>query len=193
MVQVRELVSSCDSFSSCNVILSCVINQDNDDGSSFYDIRDNVFYSADGFKMDYGGHDSIFQHNLVITLPYDGANCFNLGTFKAGHQHRYVNNRCIIIGCRGDCSEIVGSTASCEGISAPRLSSNMYFTQHCNATLKCGSKLIPLNKLQSDYPGVEEKSSKHCLPDEDTMVAMIASKLSIHSTSAALGKFAQQA
>lgn len=26
---------------------------DNDDGSSFYDISENVFFDADGFKMDY--------------------------------------------------------------------------------------------------------------------------------------------
>jgi hypothetical protein len=28
---------------------------DNDDGSSYYTISGNVFYDADGFKMDYGG------------------------------------------------------------------------------------------------------------------------------------------
>eukprot|EP01043_Picozoa_sp_COSAG02_P036236 COSAG02_NODE_2641_length_8349_cov_2.610667_5_plen_87_part_00 len=26
---------------------------DNDDGSSFYDISENIFFDADGFKMDY--------------------------------------------------------------------------------------------------------------------------------------------
>jgi hypothetical protein len=40
---------------------------DNDDGSSFYHIKRNVFYMADGFKMDYGGHDSIFEHNLILS------------------------------------------------------------------------------------------------------------------------------
>ena len=29
-------------------------NVDNDDGSSGYDIHHNVFFDADGFKMDYG-------------------------------------------------------------------------------------------------------------------------------------------
>jgi len=28
---------------------------DNDDGSAWYHTHSNVFYSADGFKMDYGG------------------------------------------------------------------------------------------------------------------------------------------
>ena len=45
---------------------------DNDDGSSFFDTHDNVFYMADGFKMDYGGHDSKFHSNLVVNYPYDG-------------------------------------------------------------------------------------------------------------------------
>jgi hypothetical protein len=40
---------------------------DNDDGSSWFHIHDNVFYSADGFKMDYGGHDSVFENNLVLS------------------------------------------------------------------------------------------------------------------------------
>jgi hypothetical protein len=26
-----------------------------------------VFYMADGFKMDYGGHDSVFEKNLIIS------------------------------------------------------------------------------------------------------------------------------
>lgn len=39
---------------------------DNDDGSSHFDTHDNVFYMADGFKMDYGGtwqivHDILFH------------------------------------------------------------------------------------------------------------------------------------
>ena len=42
---------------------------DNDDGSSFYHTIGNVFYSSDGFKMDYGGHDSNFSSNVVVVLP----------------------------------------------------------------------------------------------------------------------------
>ena len=48
----------------------------NADGSSFYRIHDNVMYAADGMKMDYGGHDSDFFSNFVVTNPYDGQNCF---------------------------------------------------------------------------------------------------------------------
>merc|ERR1711879_807794 len=68
---------------------------DNDDGSSRFRIHNNLFYSADGFKMDYGGHDSKFYNNLVIVAPYDGQNCVNLGSFKPGHGHAYYNNTCV--------------------------------------------------------------------------------------------------
>lgn len=70
---------------------------DNDDGSSFFDTHDNVFYMADGFKMDYGGHDSKFYNNLVVNYPYDGQRCLNLGGgFKPGHGDLFFNNTCIV-------------------------------------------------------------------------------------------------
>lgn len=31
----------------------------------------NFFYTADGFKEDYGGHDEIFESNVVIVRAYD--------------------------------------------------------------------------------------------------------------------------
>jgi len=68
---------------------------DNDDGSSFFNIHDNVFYASDGFKMDYGGHDSNFYNNLVLVMPYDGQNCYNVGDFFSGHQHAFYNNTCV--------------------------------------------------------------------------------------------------
>ena len=119
-------------FGACAHLLavsSCAIA----DGSSFYDIHSNVFYAADGFKMDCapnaarpttrshdhkqppsrpsalacaaftapeqanlnpttppcvpsrpfpfpadGGHDSAVTSNLVLTVPYDSQNCFNM-------------------------------------------------------------------------------------------------------------------
>jgi hypothetical protein len=48
---------------------------DNDDGSSLFHIEGNFFYSADGFKMDYGGHDSLFHDNLVVVFPVICSSC----------------------------------------------------------------------------------------------------------------------
>ena len=41
---------------------------DNDDGSSWFHIHHNLFYQAEGFKMDYGGHDSIYEYNMAMSL-----------------------------------------------------------------------------------------------------------------------------
>merc|ERR1712228_652228 len=68
---------------------------DNDDGSSWFDINNNLFYMADGLKMDYGGHNSRFWNNLVIVAPYDGQNCINVGDFKKGLGDAFYNNTCI--------------------------------------------------------------------------------------------------
>ena len=41
---------------------------DNDDGSSWFHIHHNLFYQAEGFKMDYGGHDSIYEYNMAMSF-----------------------------------------------------------------------------------------------------------------------------
>lgn len=70
---------------------------DNDDGSSHFHTHDNVFYMSDGFKMDYGGHDSSFHDNLIVNYPYDGQRCLNLGGgFEAGHGDAFYNNTCVV-------------------------------------------------------------------------------------------------
>jgi len=40
---------------------------DNDDGSSFYDISENIFFDADGFKMDY-----VSFAGVALSAPSDG-------------------------------------------------------------------------------------------------------------------------
>ena len=41
-----------------------------DDGSSWYHTFENFWYSSDGVKMDYNGHDSSFERNLVVVNAY---------------------------------------------------------------------------------------------------------------------------
>lgn len=69
---------------------------DNDDGSSWFHIHYNVFYDADGFKMDYGGHDSVYEHNMAISFSYRGGPCFGMGSFKEGHGDVLRGNRCLV-------------------------------------------------------------------------------------------------
>jgi len=69
---------------------------DNDDGSSWFHIHHNVFYQANGFKMDYGGHDSVYEYNMAISLSYHGGPCFGMGSFREGHGDVLRGNKCLL-------------------------------------------------------------------------------------------------
>ena len=143
---------------------------DNDAGSSFYHIASNVFYSADGFKMDYGGHDSAFSSNLVLTLPYDSQNCVNVGSFRDGHGDTFANNSCVILGCaKPQCEDQLGHVAQCDP-SKVHLAANRYYTAHGNASLDCGAAGM-LSLAQAQARGLEHGSTAAKLPDEDELLA----------------------
>ena len=149
---------------------------DNDDGSSWYRIKDNVFYSADGFKMDYGGHDSVFGGNLVIVKPYDGQNCYNVGNFKKGDGDVFSNNTCVIIGCNNPkCVDKVGQAAQCDSDTVS-LSMNAYYTQHGNASLTCGGKSYTVKEAQATL-GLEKGSTWDVLPKDEEMVKWAKARL----------------
>eukprot|EP01097_Dermamoeba_algensis_P009260 TRINITY_DN6454_c0_g1_i1.p1 TRINITY_DN6454_c0_g1~~TRINITY_DN6454_c0_g1_i1.p1 ORF type:complete len:324 (-),score=60.71 TRINITY_DN6454_c0_g1_i1:53-1024(-) len=144
---------------------------DNDDGSSWYLIFNNLFYDADGFKMDYGGHNSHFYSNLVITRPYDGQNCLILDPFLEGNGHAFYNNTCVQFGCSssrpGACDDTVSFLYQCdpEYVTVKR---NQYFTPHGNATVSCdgqGGDRYSLPDLQS-LLGLEKGSSFAALPND---------------------------
>ena len=66
---------------------------DNDDGSAYFDIRDNVFYAGSGLKSDYAGHDKHFHGNLGIGLSLP---C-GVGTqYKPGHEDQCYNNTIVM-------------------------------------------------------------------------------------------------
>ena len=68
--------------------------------SDFY-THHNFFYTADGFKEDYGGHDAIFHSNVVIPRAYDAQNCINCNNnFVPGHANVLTNNTCAVMSAR---------------------------------------------------------------------------------------------
>jgi hypothetical protein len=175
---------------------------DNDDGSSWFHIRHNLFYSADGFKMDYGGHDSVFADNLVMAYPYDGSQCFNMGGFLEGHEDALQRNRCLVglgnkmgSGC-GDpsCAEptpeseasqqLIGRLwGGCED-SPPTLSSNEYYTPDGEAKIQCGNEdTYSLEELQVKF-GLEGGSTNARLPDEDTMLSWAEAMINFNELAA---------
>ena len=171
---------------------------DSDDGSSWYRISQNVFYSAEGFKMDYGGHDSIFQDNLVMSYPYDGGQCFNMAGFLEGHGDTLTGNICIVglghkmdSGCGDpscarpdpedhDALEVVGRLWDGCQDSHVSLTNNRYFTPDGNASFYCGNDKISLEELQQRF-GLELNSTRDVVPVETEMLAWARSMLFKHS------------
>jgi hypothetical protein len=84
----------------------------------------------------------IADSNLVVTNPYDGQNCFDVGSFKPGHGDGYWNNTCIIMGCRNPtCVDKVTSVSQCDP-SIVTLKDNRYYTTH-GACLCCVPARLP--------------------------------------------------
>lgn len=167
---------------------------DNDDGSSWFDIRSNLFYSADGFKMDYGGHHSNFSDNLVIVFPYDGSNCINVADFKKGQGHSYYNNVCVSgaaeyahsSGCgspacvnktrpRPDMN-VIGHVAQCDP-AYTRLFNNSYYSPSSNTSMECGGKLYSIPMLQKAFNN-DWMAISQVLPDANTVLKLAQNKLS---------------
>jgi hypothetical protein len=69
---------------------------DTDDGSSWYNISDNVMWQADGYKMDFGGHDTVITNNLFWKDGGDDQNCINTMPFLPGHGTVFKGNKCVL-------------------------------------------------------------------------------------------------
>jgi len=149
---------------------------DNDDGSSFYWIHNNVFYDADGFKMDYGGHGSVFERNLVITKTFRGE-CVNLGPFLRGLGDSYTHNVCWMLAKLPAAKDFVGEVDKCDP-EYLELAHNTYGTVAGNATMKCGSSAIPINQLARSGK-IERKSSGRSLPSDGEIVADMRQRLGL--------------
>jgi hypothetical protein len=126
----------------------------------------NVYHSADGFKMDYGGHSSRFTNNLVIGES-NRHSCYGTGSFKKGHEDTFDNNTCIMMGVSSK-EPVLGHLFQCElyGMN-PR--NNHYFAQD-NATLMCGNGVLSLSDMQAK--GFELGSSLQRVPPPDQIMTL---------------------
>ena len=153
---------------------------DNDDGSNHDLTHGNYFYSCDGFKMDYGGSDSIFHGNVVVVRPYDGQNCQNMWAFVPGHQDILYNNTCVIWqpGVTGDSksADMVLTQNDCGACGADRSATpffhdNKYYTTHGNASVNCGGDFgTTIADMQMRFSDFEARSEWHALPTADEVI-----------------------
>ena len=136
---------------------------DNDDGSCYYHIKGNVFYTAEGFKMDYGGHDSTYEDNLVLSYPNKpGLKCIGFGSFFPGHGHVVRNNKCLV----PQNNQAIISLSRCNKGYAI-LHDNQYFTPNGSVAVECGDQnsLLPLYRLQETF-GLENRSIAQIAPNK---------------------------
>lgn len=141
---------------------------DNDDGSSWYDTHDNFFYDASGFKMDYGGHDSLFHSNVVIARR--GQNCLGTASFVAGHATQIYDNDCVVYGTE----RVDDLFENCDQHLAPnepvRGYNNRFYTQHANASATCDCcGLRPVTEAWAQ--GIETNATAYPLPSGDTIIS----------------------
>jgi hypothetical protein len=155
---------------------------DNDDGSSWYHVAHNVFHQAEGFKMDYGGHDSIFEKNTVIAYPHkrprgSGPKCVAFDSFLPGHGHIVRDNICIVPN-QGPEQALV-QLAECSNFHGI-LQRNTYYTPSGQAYLKCNwdsnEAAISLDEASLRF-GIEAESTVHKTPLIEEIVALIIATL----------------
>jgi hypothetical protein len=142
---------------------------DNDDGSSWYHIFRNVMYWSNGFKMDYGGHDSIFENNIVIGYPRKSV-CVGFGAFYEGHGHVVRRNYCFA----ANSNEAIVQLETCQNNFAI-LHDNQYFTPSGNASCICGynSLPIPFDKCKEQF-GIEYRSKVSATPKDAKIIVDLA-------------------
>lgn len=146
---------------------------DNDDGSSFYAIEDNVFYDADGFKMDYGGHGSTFHNNMVVGKLGGGSQCFDLGPFLPGLGDSYCNNTCVFPGNSGKGSL---GFVPCDKTEVTMHDNKYYLDTYENASIGCSGTDVPLADL-FEQDGIEENSKAFPMPSDEELVAWAKARL----------------
>lgn len=161
-------------------------------GSSWFHLRKNLFYLADGFKMDYGGHDSVFEDNLVMASGRKA--CIGFGSFKPGHGDVVCQNKCLVgLETLSNDNELnfsavpastttdfttqkvmkelnnVAMLQQCKDGNAV-IHNNSYFTPNGNASYTCWNmgKEVSLTDIQNTY-NLEQGSTTERLPPVDVI------------------------
>ena len=162
---------------------------DTDDGSSYYNISDNFFFMADAWKMDYGGHDSIVNNNIIYHGQNDGQNCVNTWPFLPDHGAEYHGNRCILPkstnlgnlfhGCQ--CPGKATNPPWKPGTNDPQsecgvdFADNSYYTMNGTAKMSCGDN-PDWDDWQHKY-GSDSGSTLQGLPSDDELIGWAREKL----------------
>lgn len=150
---------------------------DNDDGSSWYDHHDN-FVRGGGFKMDYGGHSSIFHSNFVI-VDNGWGNVFNVAGMFQGHEDFFYDNDAIMPNSE-KVADLFDNCNESPPYTSTKGTNNRYYTPKGNATVTCDCcGLITLAELSKISPLTEKNFTTNTLPTNDFILALAKNKLKL--------------
>ena len=149
-----------------------------------------LFFFFYVLQMDYGGHDSIFEDNLVISYPnmrarsgVGGPKCINFGSFLERHGHIVRNNHCIVP--NENQQQPLTQLEACRTFHG-NLHNNSYYTPTAQAWLKCNwndnDPSITITDAAKTY-GIESGSRVLQTPDIDSIMAMTLKTLFPQSSS----------
>jgi hypothetical protein len=166
---------------------------DNDDGSAYYSIHDNVCIGG-GHKSDFAGHSKATFNSLEIGPKKDA--CIRVQPSQPTVPEKYYNNSCIQLGIE-DPNAVNASSANgglvyaqvqgCDyktgKVSDPRMlpimHSNRIYNRFGEALVQCaalspplGHTAMPMANFQKAHPGFEKGSTVGKIPAVAEIVAL---------------------
>eukprot|EP01065_Artemidia_motanka_P027439 TRINITY_DN32644_c0_g1_i1.p1 TRINITY_DN32644_c0_g1~~TRINITY_DN32644_c0_g1_i1.p1 ORF type:complete len:835 (+),score=217.56 TRINITY_DN32644_c0_g1_i1:48-2552(+) len=154
---------------------------DNDDGSAYYWIAENVV-AYGGFK-NFLGNDKVWRDNLVL---YPGGRLADTGNGPCvmawgGANEHYVNNTCLTRGSGPGVSPYPDKTCSYTNSTARQvllgLAQNTYYTPDGTYSLNCGGSM---DLKQAQAIGVEVGSRVSKAPSDEVLIAFAQRLLRQH-------------
>lgn len=154
---------------------------DNDDGSSYYAVRSNVFlYGDGGQKSDFEGHDNLAEDNLYAFIRYLSHNGYGstIGSpgegVLPGHEHRCTGNTAVLT------SDGAYALPICTGDGKTVMGNNTLFTPTGNVT-ECGASLAAWQAAGND-PGTVALA--YADTTAGALIALARSKIMVPSLAA---------
>ena len=136
--------------------------------------------------MDYGGHNSSFHDNIIVTKENDAySNCVGTGPFLPNATDAFNNNTCFV---RNNINNkdslyhylgtpvVVGNVDSCD-IEYFNLHDNVYATTTGNASFLCGEEMISVDALARNISTIGDYDKAIMLPDDEILLKIVKDKV----------------
>jgi hypothetical protein len=146
---------------------------DTDDGSAWFNMDSNFFYTAMAYKNDYGGYNVNYTNNINVALNGNVANSWGIGSVNpSGPGNNIHDNRIIVYQCSKnaqycDTNGHIWPGGNLVG-GALLLYNNSYYTPNGNASIETwntsGAEVSFTLKQMRDIYGLSEGSTANLVP-----------------------------